>query len=189
MKRPFVFRGASRTRIRPALAGTRQYIYAPKHFLKKYHTKFQKPAKLAKRVKAAGVRSGRTHTKDSHTRTKIRNIRRCSRGVTPSGPSQRFVFVRNPYYHRVDSDGKQLPYIDRIIMNVASGKLIPAKTGAGEADLQARHLKFSDYTFLKGSEKRTDNEIRLWQTTKGSHIALFPNLMLMMQPGVVCSGT
>jgi peptide/nickel transport system substrate-binding protein len=61
-------------------------------------------------------------------------------------------------------------------MNIADGKLIPAKTGAGESDLQARSLSFSDYTFLKESEQRTDNRVRLWQTTKGSHIALFPNL-------------
>ena len=27
-------------------------------------------------------------------------------------PSSRFVFDRNPYFHRVDSDGRQLPYID-----------------------------------------------------------------------------
>ncbi len=164
----------------PALAGTRpQYIYAPKHFLKKYHTKFQKPVKLAKRVKAAGVRSWAALHNRKDSPYKNKNPKHPTLQPwrnTVKGPSQRFVFVRNPYYHRVDSDGKQLPYIDRIIMNVASGKLIPAKTGAGEADLQARHLKFSDYTFLKGSEKRTDNEIRLWQTTKGSHIALFPNL-------------
>ena len=28
-------------------------------------------------------------------------------------PSTRFVLVRNPYFHRVDSAGRQLPYIDR----------------------------------------------------------------------------
>src|SRR5256885_9332289 len=28
--------------------------------------------------------------------------------------SDRVVAVRNPYFHQVDSDGKQLPYIDRI---------------------------------------------------------------------------
>ena len=29
-------------------------------------------------------------------------------------PSSRFVFSRNPYYHRVDPEGRQLPYIDRV---------------------------------------------------------------------------
>ena len=61
-------------------------------------------------------------------------------------------------------------------MNVAAGRLIPAKTGAGESDLQARHLTFGDYTFLKQSEKRNAKQVRLWETTKGAHVALYPNL-------------
>jgi peptide/nickel transport system substrate-binding protein len=96
--------------------------------------------------------------------------------LTTSPPSTRFVFERNPYFHRVDTEGRQLPYIDRVAMTIVDGKLIAAKTGAGESDLQARNLSFSDYTFLKESEKRTSNRVRLWRTTKGSHIALNPNL-------------
>ena len=63
-------------------------------------------------------------------------------------PSERFIFKRNPFYHRIDSNGQQLPYIDSIAVNIASGKLIPAKTGAGESDLQARYLRMDNYTFL-----------------------------------------
>ena len=37
---------------------------------------------------------------------------------------------------------------------IADGKLIPAKAGAGDADLQARYLRFDNYTFLKQGEKR-----------------------------------
>jgi peptide/nickel transport system substrate-binding protein len=95
---------------------------------------------------------------------------------TTPPPSQRFVFERNPFFHRVDENGLQLPYIDRVVLNVADGKLIPAKTGAGESDLQARHINFSDYTFLKKNEKRTKRKVLLWDTTLGSHIALYPNL-------------
>jgi peptide/nickel transport system substrate-binding protein len=164
----------------PALAGTRPlYIYAPKHFLKKYHGKYQKPEKLAKRVKAAGVRTWAALHNRKDAAYKNKNPKHPTLQPwrnTVKGPSQRFVFERNAYFHRVDRDGQQLPYIDRVVMNIADGKLIPAKTGAGESDLQARHLKFSDYTYLKESEPRTNNEVRLWETTKGAHIALFPNL-------------
>ena len=64
----------------------------------------------------------------------------------------RFVVERNPFYHRVDANGVQLPYIDRVIVNQADGKLIPAKAAAGEVDLQARNLSFKDFTFLKENE-------------------------------------
>ena len=29
-------------------------------------------------------------------------------------PAQRFIFERNPYYHRIDQNGRQLPYADRV---------------------------------------------------------------------------
>ena len=95
---------------------------------------------------------------------------------TTRAPSQRYVFERNPFYHRVDGEGRQLPYIDRVVLNIADAKLIPAKAGAGETDLQARHLAFGDYPYLKEGEKRSGYRVSLWDTTKGAHVALFPNL-------------
>src|SRR5438067_8149944 len=59
-------------------------------------------------------------------------------------PSERIVFERNPYYYRVDGAGHQLPYLDRVVFSIASSKIIPAKTGAGErseehtSELQSR---------------------------------------------------
>ena len=34
--------------------------------------------------------------------------------VTNAAPATRFTFERNPYYHRVDAAGQQLPYVDRV---------------------------------------------------------------------------
>lgn len=164
----------------PALAGSRpETIYAPFHYLRKYHPRYTDRAGLEARAKEKGQRNWvsihvnefqpyKNQNPDLPTLRPWRN--------TTNKPSTRFEFVRNPYFHRVDTQGQQLPYLDRVIMNIADGKLIPAKTGAGETDLQARNLSFSDYTFLKESEKRTDNRVYLWQTTKGSHVTLFPNL-------------
>src|SRR5689334_17071593 len=68
-------------------------------------------------------------------------------------PAQRYVFARNPYYHRIDEKGQQLPYINDVILTVAATNLIPAKAGLGEADLQPRYLNMRDYTFLQKSAK------------------------------------
>jgi peptide/nickel transport system substrate-binding protein len=61
-------------------------------------------------------------------------------------------------------------------MSIADGKIIPVKTGAGEADLQARYLRFDNYTFLKEAEERNGYTVRLWDTAPGSQLALYPNL-------------
>jgi peptide/nickel transport system substrate-binding protein len=91
-------------------------------------------------------------------------------------PQQQFIFERNPYFHRVDSKGQQLPYIDRVLMNIADSKLIPAKAAAGEADLQARNIFMSHYTFLKRAEEKKKFKTLLWNTALGSKIALYPNM-------------
>jgi peptide/nickel transport system substrate-binding protein len=61
-------------------------------------------------------------------------------------------------------------------MAVAEGKLIPAKTGAGESDLQARDIQFNNFTFLKKGEKTNNYRTLLWKTVRGAHVGLFPNL-------------
>ena len=60
----------------------------------------------------------------------------------------------------------QLPYIDRIVFTIANSRIIAAKTGAGESDLQA-HSSFDDYTFLKANEAANITRL-LWRTGPGS---------------------
>jgi len=95
---------------------------------------------------------------------------------TTKPPSQRYIFKRNAFFHRVDPEGNQLPYIDEIIMTVVSKDVIPTKTGAGETDLQARYLRFDNFTFLKEAEEKNGYKTYLWSTGKGSQVALFPNM-------------
>ena len=98
-------------------------------------------------------------------------------GATPR-PRRRsaIVFARNPYYHRIDEKGQQLPYVDRVIFTLAATNLVPAKAGLGEADLQPRYLNMRDYTFLQKSAKSSGVEVRLWESGSGSQLALYPNL-------------
>ena len=65
----------------------------------------------------------------------------------------RFIFERNPYYHRVDTAGQQLPYVDRVIMDVSASGLFAAKANAGEVDLLFRGLRMGDIPVLKQGEK------------------------------------
>ena len=95
---------------------------------------------------------------------------------TTEGPAERFVFKRNPFYHKVDTEGRQLPYIDRVNLRIASGKIIPAQVGTGQSDLQARYLRFDNFTFLKRNEQKSGYRTYLWRIAKGSHMTLFPNL-------------
>jgi peptide/nickel transport system substrate-binding protein len=164
----------------PALAGPDpMFIYRPAHYLKQFHAKYAKKDKLADLVKAAGMRNwAALHTKaDSMYKNDNPDLPSLEPWVLKTKPpADRLVFERNPYYYRVDGAGHQLPYIDRIMVSVADSKIIPAKTGAGESDLQARYLRFDDYTFLKAGEEGGGYKVKLWRTGPGSQLALYPNL-------------
>jgi peptide/nickel transport system substrate-binding protein len=164
----------------PALAGARPlFIYRPAHYLKQFHEKYADPAELARLVEANRARDwaqlfGRKDEMYRFDNPDLPTLQPWMIETRP--PAERFVAVRNPYYHRVDAAGRQLPYIDRVVLNVVDNKLIPVKTGAGETDLQARGLMFKDYTFLRESEAHNDLVTHLWQSGRGAELALYPNL-------------
>jgi peptide/nickel transport system substrate-binding protein len=164
----------------PALAAPSPlYIYRPAHYLRQFHAHYVGLEKANALAVEAGSRSwaGLHQKKDEQFRFDNPDLPTLEPWLnTTPLPSTRFVLERNPYFHRVDSTGRQLPYIDRIIVGITDDKLIPAKTGAGDVDLQVRYLRFDNYTFLKQSEKRNQYHVRLWEKALGSQIALYPNL-------------
>ena len=155
------------------------YIYRPAHYMRQFHEKYTDRDILKKTVKKSKQRNwAALHNKmDNLYRNDNVDLPVLQPWVSISKPSaSRLIFKRNPFFHRVDPEGKQLPYTDSFIFTIANNKLIPAKTGTGEVDLQARYLRFDDYTFLKKGEERSPYSTRLWKTAKGAHLALFPNL-------------
>jgi peptide/nickel transport system substrate-binding protein len=164
----------------PALAGADPlYIYCPAHYLKQFHEKYADKAALDALVKASGTRNWAAlhNKKNGMYRNDNPDLPSLEPWVLKTQlPADRIVFERNPYYYRVDGAGHQLPYIDRVVFTIASSKIIAAKTGAGESDLQARYLSFDDYTFLKAGEAVNGYKVRLWRTGPGSQLALYPNL-------------
>ncbi|MEK0083446.1 ABC transporter substrate-binding protein [Benzoatithermus flavus] len=164
----------------PAIAATTSLeIYRPAHYLRQFHKRYADPAKLDQLVKETRSRDWvqlylRKDRLDDFDNPDMPTLQPWMPTTAP--PAERFVAVRNPYFHRVDETGQQLPYLDRFILVVADPKLIPLKTGAGETDLQARHLAFKDYTFLKESEERSSLRTLLWPEGRSAHLALYPNL-------------
>jgi peptide/nickel transport system substrate-binding protein len=164
----------------PALAAaTPLFIYRPAHYLKQFHKRYADPEELARRVAADEARDwAQLHgRRDRMYRFDNPDLPTLQPWVLQNAPpADRFVAERNPNFHRVDQQGQQLPYIDRVLLDVVDSRLIATKTGAGETELQARGLTFKDYTFLKKSEEQNDLRTSLWQTARGAHLALFPNL-------------
>lgn len=154
-------------------------IVLPAAYLKQFHKKYQDSDRLkalmkenkAKKWTGLHIRMSRQYRPENPDLPTLDPWRN-----TTKPPAEQFVFERNPFFHRVDENGLQLPYIDKFILNVSSSSIIPAKSGAGDSDLQSLGIDFADYAFLKDAEKRYPIKVNLWKRTQGSRLALLPNL-------------
>lgn len=164
----------------PALAGARpEYIYAPAHVLMRLHPRWRDRIELEALAKAEGQRNWAAlfNLKSQLYRNDNPDLPTLEPWMLVTRPpSSRFIFKRNPYFHRIDRNGLQLPYIDTVALTVVGAALIPAKAAAGDADLQARGLGFENYTILKQAQKRGGHHVRLWRSARGAELALYPNL-------------
>jgi len=77
-----------------------------------------------------------------------------------------FIMERNPYYHMVDTEGNQLPYIDKLQrVLVTDVEVQTAKVVAGETDLQFQFIRLGDFPLFKSNEDKGYKTLALpaWQ--------------------------
>jgi peptide/nickel transport system substrate-binding protein len=118
----------------------------PKHYLKKFLPKYAKAEELEALIKEHKAHSWVKLFQDvsdvhraQFVSTKLPSL--CAWITTVPAPAKRFVMERNPYYWKVDTEGKQLPYIDKIVHDLqAEAQTIVLKAIAGEIDMQGRNL-------------------------------------------------
>lgn len=156
------------------------FIYRPAHYLKQFHLDYADPDFLFQEILKARVKSWAAlhNRRDNMYKFDNPDQPTMQPWLNATGkPTSRNLFVRNPYFHRIDKSGTQLPYIDVVQMTVVGSGLVAAKTNAGEVDLQARGLDFRNVAILKkgeadGGKYRT----LLWGNGAASQIAIYPNL-------------
>jgi peptide/nickel transport system substrate-binding protein len=164
----------------PALAATRPpFLYRPAHYLRQFHPDFVEVAELEEKAAAEGL-DGWPALFDQRDRPFL-----LANPDYPTlqpwhllngPPTERWRFARNPYFHRVDDQGRQLPYIDAVVLEATSNELIPVRAAAGETDLQDRGLTFRDAAFLKEAAGRGQIAVELWPIARGAQLAIYPNL-------------
>jgi peptide/nickel transport system substrate-binding protein len=164
----------------PALASAQPLsLMLPAAYMKQFHKKYQDPDKLEKLMKEnktkkwtqLHIRMARQYRPENPELPTLDPWRNRTKP-----PAERFIFERNPFFHRVDQNGLQLPYIDKVILGVSSSAIIVAKTSAGESDLQFVNVDFAEYTLLKEAERQHPLKVHLWKRTQGARLALLPNL-------------
>ena len=164
----------------PALAAAVPLmIYRPAHYLKRFNPKYA-GAKAVDRLLAEAKLDSWTdlhRLRDDPLNFSNPEMPTLGPWVNLSRPgSEVYVAVRNPFYHRVDEKGHQLPYIDRLVLIPENKADIPAAVAAGKSDLQATGLELGDLPLLQAAAKKGTIKLSLWPSGRGSELALYPNL-------------
>jgi peptide/nickel transport system substrate-binding protein len=127
-------------------------LYLPDEYLKKFHIKYN--ANVETEARAAGFNTWQDYFRDMANVTINTELpvmgpyKMVSKTVTMA------VFERNPYFFAVDTQGNQLPYIDRCVFNrVESEDTIKMRVLAGESDMQMASISenFMDYPLFMSS--------------------------------------
>jgi peptide/nickel transport system substrate-binding protein len=84
-----------------------------------------------------------------------------------------FLMARNPYFHQVDTDGNQLPYIDEIQHRLFdTDEVFNLWIINGEIDFQGRHVQIANYTLYKENEESGNYHILLGPTSNGDTLSI-----------------
>jgi peptide/nickel transport system substrate-binding protein len=86
-----------------------------------------------------------------------------------------YQMERNPYYHAVDTEGNQLPYIDGITHDLFEDNAVfDLWIAQGRIDMHMRHVNAANFTFYKENEEDGDYTVLLWRRAETN--ALHPNI-------------
>jgi ABC-type dipeptide/oligopeptide/nickel transport system permease component/ABC-type transport system substrate-binding protein len=163
------------------LAGAIDY-FRPVHYLKKFHPAVGDQALIADTMRAMNLPSPLAVYKRMQHRLNPEHPRMWPwvyRDYRSSAPQS---FVRNPYYFAVDSAGNQLPYLDRLMVDVKDKAMITAAVAGGEISMQERHIDFEDYTLLSSEAPRRGYRLLHWYSATRTMAQVSPNLNRRVDP-------
>lgn len=92
--------------------------------------------------------------------------------IAAYNPNQRIVYERNPYYWRKDDQGRQLPYIERVVSQIVESSdtaLIQFRSGS----LDVLDIGPTSFQLLKAGDKRGNFTIYNGGTSAGTSFIAF----------------
>jgi ABC-type dipeptide/oligopeptide/nickel transport system permease component/ABC-type transport system substrate-binding protein len=154
----------------------------PAHYLRKYHPALGDQELIRRTMAALDLSSPVTLYKHLKHYMNPEHPRLWPWVPHTYRPTTTQTFVRNPYYWAVDPAGNQLPYLNRLVMDVRTNSLIAVAAANGEPSMQDRHIRYEDYTLLLGSAARNGYDVYHWKPSTQSLFTIFPNLNRRVDP-------
>ena len=183
---PIILTGLNRI---GGLAENGQYamgLYSPAHYMKQFHPKYVPQAELDEKVKAAGFDNWLNLFKFKNDWTLNPELPAVTpwKMVSPAN-TPNWVLERNPYSIWVNTEGNQLPYIDKVQMTLAENlEILNLRVIAGETDFQERHTDIGKLPVLVENQQKGNYTVRLDPAGFGSDAPLRLNMSYEADPEI-----
>ena len=137
-------------------------LIKPKHYLKNFHVRYTPLEKLEPLIKEEGLAKGEWWTlfnkKDilnwELTHSEAVGFPTLNPWMVVKATPTVVTYERNPYYFKVDTEGNQLPYIDKIRSQVVSDvEMSTMKVLAGEVDFLREDATLNNLSLYKQNEE------------------------------------
>src|SRR5262245_52336471 len=160
--------------------------YAPAHYLKQFHPKYISKEDLDNKVKEVKFDNWVNLFKFKIDWALNPDLPVVSpwKTVTPIN-TPTWTLERNPYSIWVDSDGNQLPYIDRVVLTLAENlEVLNLRAIAGEYDLQERHVDLGKVPVILENQQRGGYKLHLDPGDYGGDMIIKFNLSYEADPEI-----
>lgn len=154
------------------------FMIDPSHYMKRFHPDYTTEEELDQRIKDYEALNWtqlvndirREGSDDSVEVPSLRAFKLVERS------SMKRKYIRNPFYPKVDPEGRQLPYIDQINMEtVENAEIMAAMASTAQVDFAAFALRTQDFPLLKMGERNGAIKVHVWQRLHSSDVAIQPN--------------
>jgi peptide/nickel transport system substrate-binding protein len=156
--------------------------WRPRHYLEKFHAQYTPNAEAES--KAQGFNNWQARfaklagTGNSGFNYGAQNpdmpVLEPWRPVTNTSQGQEFE--RNPYYFKVDTDGNQLPYVDKMVVEwVSNTEVMNLKATSGQLSVAGMDLLLQSFPVLKQGEAQGAYKVHLAYSERGADVALALN--------------
>ena len=147
----------------------------PAHYLTQYHPTLGDPEKIARWMDAKKLPTRLATYNDVKTYLNAEHPRLWPWLYRTYKTTPPWTVVRNPYYWMVDTQGNQLPYIDRILFKSRSANMIHLALANGEASMQWQWDLAKSYTLVMDRREDAGYDVRHWFAGEDLFV-IYPNL-------------
>ncbi|MCL2000770.1 MAG: ABC transporter substrate-binding protein [Planctomycetes bacterium] len=147
---------------------------APAHYLKQFLPKYSSEAEVTAKARAEGFDGWVSwlRMKYSWALNPELPVLTPWKTVSPIN-TPTWSMERNPYFWGVDTEGNQLPYIDRVTMTLAeNAEVANLRAIAGEYDIQERHMHLAKLPVFLENQQRGNYTVRLDPALNGADCAI-----------------